>query len=318
MFVRSGFALLLVTGAVAATPSLAYASGVAYPDADWTEAWIQSPSSAGTATLHADVLRPKGYTNAQKTPVILSIGPYFNHSGQLGPVGAAEGVDYNPVGPAGPNDRFFAGDVRLALRDLVERAGRPDVCVVDPPRAGLSQKVVRRIVGSVRLPILAGLPLLAIQLALLEWFRGAELSCDRAAAIVTRDPLAVCRSLMVISAGEAAEQLSLDAFINQAMDYSEGGKGLEKLTRMLQELGLTHPMPVRRVRHLLDWVREGGYDRIVGGEYIRRGEEPPLREETDAASAHYAERVRSAFRDAGESIADVGRQLGDWLSRQRD
>ena len=41
---------------------------------------------------------------------------------------------------------FFAGDVRLALRDLVERAGRPDVLVVDPPRAGLSQKVVRRIV----------------------------------------------------------------------------------------------------------------------------------------------------------------------------
>jgi 23S rRNA (uracil1939-C5)-methyltransferase len=43
------------------------------------------------------------------------------------------------------NARFFAGDVRLALRDLVEEAGRPDVVVVDPPRAGLSQKVVRRI-----------------------------------------------------------------------------------------------------------------------------------------------------------------------------
>jgi 23S rRNA (uracil1939-C5)-methyltransferase len=44
------------------------------------------------------------------------------------------------------NARFFAGDVRLALRELVERAGRPDVVVVDPPRAGLSAKVVRRIV----------------------------------------------------------------------------------------------------------------------------------------------------------------------------
>ena len=30
--------------------------------------------------------------------------------------------------------------------DLVERAGRPDVLVVDPPRSGLSQKVVRRII----------------------------------------------------------------------------------------------------------------------------------------------------------------------------
>jgi 23S rRNA (uracil1939-C5)-methyltransferase len=44
------------------------------------------------------------------------------------------------------NARFFAGDVRLALGELVERAGRPDVLVVDPPRAGLSAKVVRRII----------------------------------------------------------------------------------------------------------------------------------------------------------------------------
>jgi 23S rRNA (uracil1939-C5)-methyltransferase len=44
------------------------------------------------------------------------------------------------------NARFFAGDMRLALRELVDEASRPDVCMVDPPRAGLSQKVVRRIV----------------------------------------------------------------------------------------------------------------------------------------------------------------------------
>ena len=43
------------------------------------------------------------------------------------------------------NARFFAGDVRLEMRELVERAGRPDVLVVDPPRAGLSAKIVRRI-----------------------------------------------------------------------------------------------------------------------------------------------------------------------------
>jgi 23S rRNA (uracil1939-C5)-methyltransferase len=46
------------------------------------------------------------------------------------------------------NARFFAGDVRLALPELVAQAGRPDVLVVDPPRAGLSQKVVRRIIDA--------------------------------------------------------------------------------------------------------------------------------------------------------------------------
>jgi 23S rRNA (uracil1939-C5)-methyltransferase len=54
---------------------------------------------------------------------------------------AIENARRNEIGSA----RFFAGDVRLALRELVARAGRPDVLVVDPPRAGLSGKIVRRI-----------------------------------------------------------------------------------------------------------------------------------------------------------------------------
>ena len=44
------------------------------------------------------------------------------------------------------NASFFAGDIRLAMRELVERAGRPDVAIIDPPRAGLSQKIVRRVI----------------------------------------------------------------------------------------------------------------------------------------------------------------------------
>jgi len=43
------------------------------------------------------------------------------------------------------NARFFAGDVRTAMRPLLEQSGRPDLVVLDPPRAGLSQKVVRRV-----------------------------------------------------------------------------------------------------------------------------------------------------------------------------
>jgi predicted acyl esterase len=40
--------------------------------------------------------------------VILSIGPYFNHSGQTGPAGPVEGTSYDPLGPStGPSDRFL-------------------------------------------------------------------------------------------------------------------------------------------------------------------------------------------------------------------
>ena len=109
---RFALSLVLSLAALCAVPAISGASGVAYPDADWSEAWI--PSSDGV-TLHADVLRPKGATNATKTPVVLSIGPYFNHSGQTGPAGPAEGTNYDPVGPnAGPSERF---------QDFVEGSG---------------------------------------------------------------------------------------------------------------------------------------------------------------------------------------------------
>ena len=177
--------------------------------------------------------------------------------------------------------------------------------------------ILLQIGTSVRLPLLAGLPLLAIQYALLEWSRAAELSCDRAAALVTRDPTAVCRALMTIAAGEAADDLNLDAFIAQGMDYSDGGNGLERMTKLFQDLRLTHPMPVRRVRLLLDWVHEGQYDAIVRGEYVRIGQEGSAREEADAASAFYGERISAAFQSAGTSISEAGQQLGDWLKRNR-
>jgi hypothetical protein len=77
-------------------------------------------------------------------------------------------------------------------------------------------------------------------------------------------------------------------------------------------------MPVKRAHELLKWVREGEYDRIVAGEYVRRGEEPPPREEASEAQRHYSNRVKGAFQGAGESISDVGKQLSDWLERTRD
>jgi len=175
--------------------------------------------------------------------------------------------------------------------------------------------ILLQISTSMRIPVLAGLPLLAIRAALLEWFPAAELSCDRAAGLVTRDPIAVCRALMTLSAGAATDELNLDAFMAQAAEYQEKGSGMDRLTRLFAQMNLTHPMPVQRVHQLMAWVHEGEFDRIVGGDYIRRGEEPAPREEADAASAHYSERIKGVFTDVGSSIADVGQQLGDWLNR---
>ena len=92
---------LLASAALAAPASAADVP----PGAKWVEQTI--PSTDGVQ-LHADILRPANLPDTAKTPVILSIGPYFNHSGQTGPAGPAEGTSYDPTGPStGPSDRFY-------------------------------------------------------------------------------------------------------------------------------------------------------------------------------------------------------------------
>ena len=54
---------------------------------------------------------------------------------------AIENAELNSIG----NAAFFAGNVGQVLRELRERAGEPDVVVVDPPRAGLAGKALKRL-----------------------------------------------------------------------------------------------------------------------------------------------------------------------------
>jgi 23S rRNA (uracil1939-C5)-methyltransferase len=53
---------------------------------------------------------------------------------------AIENAELNGI----ENARFFAGNVGQTLEELVEESGAPDVVVVDPPRAGLAGKALRR------------------------------------------------------------------------------------------------------------------------------------------------------------------------------
>ncbi len=53
---------------------------------------------------------------------------------------AIENAELNGIA----NARFFAGNVGQTVEELVEEAGSPDVAIVDPPRAGLAGKALRR------------------------------------------------------------------------------------------------------------------------------------------------------------------------------
>ncbi|HSL63548.1 MAG TPA: 23S rRNA (uracil(1939)-C(5))-methyltransferase RlmD [Gaiellaceae bacterium] len=62
---------------------------------------------------------------------------------------ALENADLNGV----TNAAFFAGNVGQVVEELLERSGTPDVVVVDPPRAGLAGKALRRLgrIGAARI-----------------------------------------------------------------------------------------------------------------------------------------------------------------------
>jgi Zn-dependent protease with chaperone function len=129
------------------------------------------------------------------------------------------------------------------------------------------------------LPMGLGLPLRAVRAVLLEWMRAAELSCDRAATLAVRDPRIVCRALMVVAGGLSADKLDLDAFMAQAMEYESWDDSHDRVRRFFNEINASHANAVRRVSEVMRWVQSGEYDRIVRGEYRRRGEETKVREE---------------------------------------
>ena len=72
------------------------ASAIPPPNgATWSETFINTPDGE---SLHVDVMRPVGLTDADKTPVILVVSPY------LGIAAAGTG---NTSATPGPNNRFF-------------------------------------------------------------------------------------------------------------------------------------------------------------------------------------------------------------------
>ncbi|MDQ6607973.1 MAG: M48 family metallopeptidase, partial [Actinomycetota bacterium] len=160
------------------------------------------------------------------------------------------------------------------------------------------------------LPLLMGLPFRAARTVLLEWFRAAELSCDRAATLAVRDPRIVCRLLMVTAGGMPADTLNLDAFLAQAMEYQNWNDPSDRMRRFFNEVGNTHSNAVRRVSEVMAWVKTGEYDRIVRGEFRTRDQPDNVREEAGDAVEFYTERFKAIFKETADNITNLGAQVG--------
>jgi Zn-dependent protease with chaperone function len=164
------------------------------------------------------------------------------------------------------------------------------------------------------LPVLAELVVLPVRLAFLEWSRKSELSADRAGLLGGQDVVAAQRLDMKMAGGgrgpHFAGQLNIEAFMQQAHEYASSGEGLDVVYKLLSTLALTHPMHTVRAAELQRWVSSGEYDRILRGEYVRRGTESaerPLRDDMAAAGSYYAGEAREL---AGH-LAEAARRAAD-------
>jgi Zn-dependent protease with chaperone function len=168
----------------------------------------------------------------------------------------------------------------------------------------------------------------AIIWGLEEWQRKSELSCDRAGLLACQDPDASRRALMKMAGGARMSELNPDAFHEQAREYDAVPDVREGLLKLLQLEGTTHPFAVVRFAELDRWAREGDYERILAGEYLRRGgdADASVNEEIKAAARSYQEswsRSSDPFigvvRGAAETAMEAGERLfGRFTNRNDD
>jgi Zn-dependent protease with chaperone function len=111
-----------------------------------------------------------------------------------------------------------------------------------------------------------------------EWRRMAELSCDRAALLVTDDWQLVGQTMMRVAGGSSrfAHELNFEAFEKQAEKYQNLDEdGLSQVYKFLLYNGsgqgpmLSHPFPVDRLSYLKNWANSEEYYRIKAGNYAR-------------------------------------------------
>ena len=164
--------------------------------------------------------------------------------------------------------------------------------------------------GLSNLPFLAGIAVMPFQLALLEWYRKAELSCDRAGLLGIQDVNVAMGTFMRLAGGKPGnDETSLEEFMVQAQEYETGGSAWDTILKLLNTAFRDHPFNTVRAAELLRWQRSGQYDTIVGGTYLRRGEEgnQPLSEDYVDAAGYYGAKTRETFQ-----------QFGDAWNRARD
>jgi len=106
---------------------------------------------------------------------------------------------------------------------------------------------------------------MGIASALLAWARRAELSCDRAALLVTQDAHVIGRTMMKLAGGTFASKIDYELFLEQGREFKKNydSSRLDRFWADVMNSGLSHPFPIWRVAEILEWVDDGQYAELM-------------------------------------------------------
>src|SRR2546421_583778 len=178
----------------------------------------------------------------------------------------------------------------------------------------LSGHAVYRTMMSILTGLASTLPLgpivfRVILFGLLEWWRKAELSADRAGLLAGQDPAAALRAHMKLAGGNDLREIDTAAFLEQAAEYDRGGDLRDSLIQLRMLFRLTHPLPVARAADLRRWIDDGAYARILSGDYPRRENDRDASLTAEVKEA--AEEYRRSFARSEDPLAGLLRRFGD-------
>ena len=106
-----------------------------------------------------------------------------------------------------------------------------------------------------------------LALPLLDWYRKAELSADRAALLCVQDKEVAFRSFMKLAGGsrEMFAEMEVGEFMRQIRSYEETDEStLNKIYKVWLTAFRTHPFPIMRANHLDQWIESGECKAITG------------------------------------------------------
>jgi Zn-dependent protease with chaperone function len=166
-----------------------------------------------------------------------------------------------------------------------------------------------RLQATVQWVPIGALGLRAVIAALMEWYRKAELTADRAGLLCSQDPAAALRQHVYMAGGTSMSDIDIPEFMQQAKEYEEVDDIRDSILKLMTVENMSHPFAVVRAAQLQRWAASEEYRAILAGDYLRRADDQPsssMMDDIKAAGRSYKESWSNSTDPLAKVLSDVG------------